>query len=205
MCVGLYYDPNSQYHYDAVSGKFCHFDASTNSYVQVGAVAGETEESDPSKAKDKKKAELDNFSTTNTKHARKIAKDMERWAQKQNTAKSNRPTLAPAPQESELAAEPPQLAGDFTLGPINISLDTRGVAEVGISTSSGQLDFSQLGSSLQTPPNPPLLPIIAEPLYTDWERLACLLCKRQFQSRDQLLKHQQLSDLHRQNLERTQY
>lgn len=37
--------------------------------------------------------------------------------------------------------------------------------------------------------------------HTDWIKIACLLCKRQFPSKDALLRHQQLSDLHKQNLE----
>ncbi|ELK25037.1 PREDICTED: RNA-binding protein 6 isoform X1 [Myotis davidii] len=36
---------------------------------------------------------------------------------------------------------------------------------------------------------------------TDWNKLACLLCRRQFPNKDVLIKHQQLSDLHKQNLE----
>ena len=32
---------------------------------------------------------------------------------------------------------------------------------------------------------------------TDWSKLACLLCKRQFKDRDTLIKHQKLSDLHK--------
>ena len=32
---------------------------------------------------------------------------------------------------------------------------------------------------------------------TDWPKLTCLLCKRLFNSREILLKHQQLSDLHK--------
>ena len=39
---------------------------------------------------------------------------------------------------------------------------------------------------------------IAEELrLTDWSKLACLLCKRQFKDRDTLIKHQKLSDLHK--------
>ncbi|CAB1353811.1 unnamed protein product [Coregonus sp. 'balchen'] len=36
---------------------------------------------------------------------------------------------------------------------------------------------------------------------TDWKKMACLLCLRQFPGKDALLRHQQLSDLHKQNLE----
>ena len=36
-----------------------------------------------------------------------------------------------------------------------------------------------------------------DPTHTDWSQLACLLCKRKFPSRDVLIKHQQLSELHK--------
>merc|ERR1711983_140566 len=40
-----------------------------------------------------------------------------------------------------------------------------------------------------------------EQQFTDWSKLACLLCKRQFPSREKLTKHIEKSDLHRSNLE----
>lgn len=36
--------------------------------------------------------------------------------------------------------------------------------------------------------------------YTDWTKIACLLCKRQFPSKEALTRHNQLSDLHKVNL-----
>ena len=36
-----------------------------------------------------------------------------------------------------------------------------------------------------------------DPTHTDWNQLACLVCKRKFQSKEVLLKHQQFSDLHK--------
>ncbi|KAF7207915.1 RNA-binding protein 5 isoform X3 [Nothobranchius furzeri] len=36
---------------------------------------------------------------------------------------------------------------------------------------------------------------------TDWKKMACLLCRRQFPNKDALIRHQQLSDLHKQNME----
>ena len=33
--------------------------------------------------------------------------------------------------------------------------------------------------------------------FTDWTKLACLLCKRQFPSKETLTRHNQLSDLHK--------
>lgn len=32
---------------------------------------------------------------------------------------------------------------------------------------------------------------------TDWKKLACLLCRRQFPNKESLIRHQQLSDLHK--------
>lgn len=36
-----------------------------------------------------------------------------------------------------------------------------------------------------------------EETYTDWTKMACLLCKRQFPSKEALTRHNQLSDLHK--------
>lgn len=35
---------------------------------------------------------------------------------------------------------------------------------------------------------------------TDWKKMACLLCRRQFPNKDALIRHQQLSDLHKVHL-----
>ena len=46
---------------------------------------------------------------------------------------------------------------------------------------------------------PPPIPVGADPnpAHTDWKQLACLLCKRKFGSKEQLVKHQQFSELHK--------
>ena len=36
-----------------------------------------------------------------------------------------------------------------------------------------------------------------DPAHTDWSQLACLLCKRKFESKEKLIKHQQFSSLHK--------
>ena len=36
-----------------------------------------------------------------------------------------------------------------------------------------------------------------DPSHTNWSQLACLVCKRKFQSKEVLIKHQQFSDLHK--------
>lgn len=42
---------------------------------------------------------------------------------------------------------------------------------------------------------------VDEASLTDWTKMACLLCKRQFSTKEMLMKHQQMSDLHKKNLE----
>lgn len=37
--------------------------------------------------------------------------------------------------------------------------------------------------------------------FLDWEKLVCLLCKRQFFSKDDLTRHKEMSALHKKNLE----
>ncbi|KAM9799989.1 RNA-binding protein 5 isoform X1 [Syngnathus typhle] len=44
-------------------------------------------------------------------------------------------------------------------------------------------------------------PNVREDKLTDWKKMACLLCRRQFPNKDALIRHQQLSDLHKQNME----
>jgi len=38
---------------------------------------------------------------------------------------------------------------------------------------------------------------VDEASLTDWTKMACLLCKRQFSTKEMLMKHQQMSDLHK--------
>lgn len=60
----------------------------------------------------------------------------------------------------------------------------------------------------QPPPPPPPRPAVQpeerpqkaendEDKLTDWNKLACLLCRRQFPNKEVLIKHQQLSNLHK--------
>lgn len=37
----------------------------------------------------------------------------------------------------------------------------------------------------------------AQQKFTDWTKMACLLCRRQFPNKEALIRHQQLSDLHK--------
>ena len=72
-------------------------------------------------------------------------------------------------------------------------------------------------SQYYTNPNPPAPPQTSmsrpgavkatlaseEVRLTDWVKLACLLCKRQFKDSETLIKHQKMSDLHKVSLQHT--
>lgn len=71
----------------------------------------------------------------------------------------------------------------------------------------GDSDYEEEEEEEQPPPQPrtvqpqqreePTKKENDEDKLTDWSKLACLLCRRQFPNKEVLIKHQQLSDLHK--------
>lgn len=125
------------------------------------------------------------------KTAQQIAKDMEKWAKSLNQKK-----------EMSVRTTNPSLdtSAQFELSMAN---------EVHESTSSSQVvqsvapseSSSLLGSVDEVEPTPAQDPfqIIKEEeeKLLDFDRLACLLCKRQFTSLELMTKHQSMSELHK--------
>lgn len=151
---------------------------------------------------DKKKDKQDKV-----KVAKKIAKDMERWAktlnQKKEIAKTN------------VTYENP--SSEFVQSSINYNSVSGGAADAGYAI----LEKKSLASNVYLEKEDPFSNngLVAgygcgsdtedeiedvqqeDRQHTDWSKLACLLCKRQFPNKEALTRHQQLSDLHKQNLE----
>ncbi|XP_053823990.1 RNA-binding protein 10 isoform X2 [Vidua chalybeata] len=206
--TGLYYDPHSQYYYDAGVGQYLYWDGDRRTYVAAPPAEPPPgppgTPGTPKEPKDKKEKHK-------TKTAQQIAKDMERWARSLNKQRESGRSAGPppAPREDErreaaaadagyailekkgalaerqhLPLELPRLGGDERLSP------PRGL----VAAYSGESESEEEGERGGAPGVP------EEPL-TDWAKLACLLCRRQFPSREALLRHQQLSGLHKQNLE----
>jgi len=75
--TGLYYDATSQYYYNAESGSYLYWDAEKSTYLP--APMGDTDDGKKGDKKDKDKEKQDKV-----KVAKKIAKDMARWAKAQN-------------------------------------------------------------------------------------------------------------------------
>lgn len=180
--------------------------------VAQAAVAANTAAADGAAGANTSADSLDDGRKKETKQdkvkvAKKIAKDMERWAktlnQKKENAKTNWTADGPAVEATATAVsglsgisgaadagyailEKKALSAPVYLEEEDLSGSNGLVAAYG-GGSDTEEEIEDVGQE--------------ERQHTDWSKLACLLCKRQFPSKEALSRHQQLSDLHKQNLE----
>lgn len=197
--TGLYYDGTTQYFYNSQTNQYMYWDSSTSTYIAASQTQTNTDQPklqnppNPSadntitkEPEEKKKKDKED----KVKVAKKIAKDMERWARTLNQKKEN--------AKSNIVMEQP--------------LDT------GTSKGSADIGFSVLGAGPSLPQthvrelSPPVSMdeflvkksetglVDSDEGIIDWSKLTCLICKRKFPSLEVLTKHKTLSDLHKQNL-----
>ncbi|XP_075855596.1 RNA-binding protein 10 isoform X3 [Microcebus murinus] len=197
---------NSQYYYNAQSQQYLYWDGERRTYVPAleQSADGHKETGAPSKEGKEKKEKH------KTKTAQQIAKDMERWARSLNKQKENfKNSFQPI---SSLRDDERRESATADAG--YAILEKKGALAERQHTS---MDLPKLASDDR--PSPPRGLVAAysgesdseeeqerggperEEKLTDWQKLACLLCRRQFPSKEALIRHQQLSGLHKQNLE----
>jgi len=200
---GYYYDSITQYYYDANSQYY--FDSKTNKYVywspehETYLPAPEEPKTEGDKKKEDKKDKV--------KTAKRIAKDMEKWAktlnQKKNAAQQITPQVQPPkmdPLEKARAllgtSEPfqKQNTEDLAFNMLNKKEEPVGSGLARL-TGYGSADETEDEVVNNADRNS------SDEQFTDWSKLACLLCKRQFPSKEKLIKHNQVSDLHKNNME----
>uniref|UniRef100_A0A8D3DVP2 RNA binding motif protein 5 n=1 Tax=Scophthalmus maximus TaxID=52904 RepID=A0A8D3DVP2_SCOMX len=207
--TGLYYDPNthvSSYYYNSQTQQYLYWDSEKQTYVpasgdmnagQNDAATGSKESKEGKEKKEKPKS----------KTAQQIAKDMERWAKSLNKQKENfRSSFQPISHEERREAAAAD-AG-FTLfekkagGLDRLMPEMPWAVEEEPPTSSSGLVAAYSGDSDPEEGGAELDggDVVQDQL-TDWKKLACLLCRRQFPNKESLVRHQQLSDLHKKNLE----
>lgn len=238
--TGLYYDPNSQYYYNSEIAAYLYWDQEKNTYVlatqndtsstsmaaaydnqnkpaanQNNAAANTAPASNPIAQNDVNAAEKDD-KKPDQKHdkvkvAKKIVKDMERWAKQLNQKKEM--TYQPIQQtvkEEEIVVsavrQPP------------LQRVTSGYADVGFTIlenresrpksglEAGAIALNKAMSSYTSDsdneaPEQKSSPSNSNEM-VDYDKLACLLCKRAFQSLDILNKHVKMSNLHKENLQK---
>ena len=140
--------------------------------------------------------------------AKKIAKDMEKWAKTLNQRKESAKVAVQPPVAAAAAPVEPENRREAKVETEKSSLhevlhvanllqrkelvvkkpvETPLVATYGSDSDSDHAAESKATASVES--------------LIDWVKLACLLCKRQFSNKETLVKHQKQSDLHKQNLE----
>uniref|UniRef100_A0A3B5B933 RNA-binding protein 5-like n=1 Tax=Stegastes partitus TaxID=144197 RepID=A0A3B5B933_9TELE len=211
--TGLYYDPSSQYYYNSATQQYLYWDSEKQSYFPAAtesdtsteqATANATASSlTPSKEPKEKKEKPKN------KSAQQIAKDMERWAKSLNkqkeSFKSSFQGLGASKEEErkESAAADAGFSlfekkiGNFEMSSLlaeQFKLTEQEIPAKSdfVDAYNGDSDPEEGGSDRAAE---------EEGKITDWKKMVCLLCRRQFPTKEALLRHQQLSDLHKQNLE----
>ncbi|XP_077385496.1 RNA-binding protein 5-like isoform X1 [Festucalex cinctus] len=207
--TGLYYDPHSQYYYNAETQQYVYWDKEKHAYLPAPS-ASDTKSSAASSATStaSNKEPKEKKEKPKSKSAQQIAKDMERWAKTLNKQKESFKTNVQAVGASK--DEEKKDAADACFS-IFEKKQTGALEMPTLLTEQFKL------TEQETPAKS--TPVVAidkdnEPeeggsdgkagdggKITDWAKLVCLLCRRQFPNKEALLRHQQLSDLHKQNLE----
>lgn len=215
----LYYDASSQYYYNAESGQYLYWDAEKSTYLP--APVGE--DGHEGKKGDKKEKEKDK--QDKVKVAKKIAKDMERWAKAQNKRNESAITGKAATAEPaggsregsgtgaadaafavllerrdraslvEKQSQVFQMHMKKDSAPVLASMKKSGL--VAAYGGEGSDSEEETGAGLGGMGGEERL----EEKLVDYTKMACLLCKRQFPNKEALGRHVQLSDLHKTNLE----
>lgn len=228
--TGLYYDPNSQYYYNAHTQQYMYWDGEKHNYIPAassqsdadGAPGGDS--AAPSDAMFGGAGGKEKKDKPKSKTAQQIAKDMERWAKSLNRQKENMrsvassPAVGAAPLPLGYARVPGHIRTDDRRESASADAGYAVLEKKGALSERPQIFLDQLRPTAQSSPpqQQGLVPAYSaetdsedeggekeerDGRMTDWVKLACLLCRRQFPSKEALIRHQQLSELHKQNLE----
>uniref|UniRef100_A0A8C7XU59 RNA binding motif protein 5 n=1 Tax=Oryzias sinensis TaxID=183150 RepID=A0A8C7XU59_9TELE len=203
--TGLYYDPNSHYYYNVQTQQYLYWDTEKQTYVPAPANINteQNEKTADGSAASSSKEPKEKKEKPKSKTAQQIAKDMERWAKSLNKQKENfKSSFQPISQEErkEAAAadagyslfERKQAGLDRLIHEASRMAEEEAPCGL-VAAYSGDSDPEEGGAEPDGEGGQDKL--------TDWKKLACLLCRRQFPNKDSLVRHQQLSDLHKKNME----
>ncbi|NXS18845.1 RBM5 protein, partial [Mystacornis crossleyi] len=203
--TGLYYDPNSQYYYNALTQQYLYWDGEKETYMpaaegvtyQQTATTTTTKEVKEKKEKPKSKTaqqELWRAEERWTLHRRSaygiLPGSVGQAALSLNTVYGE--TAALHPVSCGLKIKGKELCEQITLHFRLLKTWSAGQRRGLVAAYSGDSDNDE--DLLERMEN-------EEEKLTDWKKMACLLCRRQFPNKDALIRHQQLSDLHKQNMD----
>ncbi|XP_041638295.1 RNA-binding protein 5-like isoform X1 [Cheilinus undulatus] len=212
--TGLYYDPNTHYYYNSQTQQYLYWDSEKQTYVPAptDTAAGQSDNTSATSGKEPKEGK-EKKEKPKSKTAQQIAKDMERWAKTLNKQKENfKSSFQPISQEERKEAAAAD-AGYILFEKKQAGSLDRPIPEVlrspveepaASSANSSKLGLVAAYSGDSDPEEGGAEPERGDggqDKLTDWTKLACLLCRRQFPNKEGLIRHQQLSDLHKKNLE----
>ncbi|NXX58762.1 RBM5 protein, partial [Scopus umbretta] len=186
--TGLYYDPNSQYYYNALTQQYLYWDGEKETYMPAaeGITYQQTATTTTTKEVKEKKE----------KPKSKTAQQIDKKGSKTSCAVSlntvYRETAALPPVSCDLKIKGRELSEQTTLHFRLLKTWSAGQRRGLVAAYSGDSDNDE--DLLERMEN-------EEEKLTDWKKMACLLCRRQFPNKDALIRHQQLSDLHKQNMD----
>ncbi|KAF3856402.1 hypothetical protein F7725_017125 [Dissostichus mawsoni] len=197
--TGLYYDPISQYYYNAETQQYLYWDNEKQTYVPAPSESDTEQVTANSSSTPNSKELKDKKEKPKSKSAQQIAKDMERWAKTLNKRKESfkRPFQGFGSSKEEdrresaaadagfVVFEKKQTGGlempSFMMEQFQTAEQETPAKSVLVSTYNGDSEPEEGGSERATD---------VEGEITDWKRMVCLLCQRQFPNKDTLLpKH----------------
>ncbi|XP_037346356.2 RNA-binding protein 5 [Pungitius pungitius] len=211
--TGLYYDPNTHYYYNSQTQQYLYWDSEKQTYVPASTDANAMLKDNMAAGKKEPKEGKEKKEKPKSKTAQQIAKDMERWAKSLNKHKENfkgsfqsisqeeRKEAAAADagfilfekkQAGSLEGLMPEMPRGPEEEPPSSSVNSSKCGLV--AAYSGDSDPEEGAADCDGGDG-------GQDKLTDWTKLACLLCRRQFPNKESLIRHQQLSDLHKKNLE----
>lgn len=215
----LYYDANSQYYFNSKINKFLYWDGVRRTYLLAptssienvaqnnsGATNVETPTDNATSNEDEKKGKEKIDDKDKVKVAKRIAKDMEKWAKtlnhrkeiaKQNLVASQVMPVLKAQGAADIGYAVGVLGKKDCSSPLSVNPYLATTSTTNQSASDSLVAEYGQGSDSEEENED----LQQDDKHVDWTKMACLLCKRAFPSKETLLKHQQLSDLHKQNLE----
>lgn len=220
--TGLYYDAVSHYYYNNETSTFLYWDHENSTYIRADAaltnasaaaqsMSAATQNQLEKKDDEKKDKKATKDPRDKVQVAKKIVKDMEKWAKQLNQKKDMGIQLPPTSSMSSSSSrmddprpsQPKNNSGyadvgfsilekkDRTPGLVNLVNQSAGGSKI-VSYDSGS------DNDYQEDNNAP----VNEKDYVDFDKLTCNLCKRAFQSPEILTKHLRMSQLHKENLQK---
>ncbi|NWV04353.1 RBM6 protein, partial [Ptilonorhynchus violaceus] len=198
------YDPDTGNYYDPIAGTY--YDPRTQREVTIDREAS----SSPTESRRRRHGSQERTSDRKEPHSRDNRDKKDKG--KSTSAKTETGEEKFSAEDVFKKPLPPSVKKEESAAPPKVVNPLIGLlGEYGGDSDNEEEEEEEEQSQAQWLPPPPHPPApreeqprkakASDDKLTDWNKLACLLCRRQFPNKEVLIKHQQLSNLHKQNLE----